>query len=135
MTRLLHTRSETLAALETLAASATEELILAVRTLSPGTPLLTEALTERGLTTWSDLIAWVTRRGVRLLMAFGDDDPLFDADRHRRVWLAASAFANVHQGNAQIFCGPHGQTIGRLWTLRFRRPMRSGSLPPTTRGG
>ncbi|WHZ34832.1 phosphatidylserine/phosphatidylglycerophosphate/cardiolipin synthase family protein [Sagittula sp. MA-2] len=125
MTRLLHTRSETLAALETLAASATEELILAVRTLSPGTPLLTEALTERGLNTWSDLIAWVTRRGVRLLMAFGDDDPLFDADRHRRVWLAASAFANVHQGNAQIFCAPHGQTIGRLWTLRFRRPIRA----------
>lgn len=125
MTQLLHTRSETLAALETVAASATEELILALRTLSPDMPLLTEALTERGLNTWSDLIAWITRRGVRLQMAFGDEDPLFDVDRHRRVWLEASAFANVHQGNAQILCAPHGQKLGKLWTLRFRRPIRA----------
>lgn len=128
MTTPLLTRTETLAALETLAASADSELIFAFRSFSPETPLLTEALRERGLSTWADLIPWLTRRGVRLFMAFGDEDPLLDSARHRRAWLAASGFANVAQGDAQILCVPHGQMAGALWRWRLRRPLRRALL-------
>lgn len=122
--RVLMTRSETLEALEHLAASAERELIMAFRSFSPQTALRTERLRELGLSTWSDLIPWLTRRGVQLFLAFGDDDPVLDPDRHRRAWLTASGFANVAQGDAQIICAPHGQKAGALWRWRLSRPLR-----------
>ncbi|WP_425071215.1 phospholipase D-like domain-containing protein [Sagittula sp. S175] len=122
--KALLTRDDTLAALETLAADAQSELILAFRSFAPDTPLQTERLRELGLSTWTDLIPWLTRRGVRLFVAFGDDDPLLDSARHRRAWLTASGFANVAQGDAQILCAPHGQQAGAVWRWRLRGPLR-----------
>lgn len=124
MIQTLTTRAQTLAALETLAASAQAELIIACRCFAPDTPLRTERLRELGLDTWADLIPWLTRRGVRLFMTFGDVDPLLSSAQHRRAWLAVSGFANVAQGDAQILCAPHGQQAGWLWRLRLRRPLR-----------
>ncbi|MFW2589194.1 phospholipase D-like domain-containing protein [Sagittula sp. SSi028] len=124
MPTALLTQTDTLLALEELAAGARHELILAFRSFDPETPLHSARLRELGLVTWSDLIPWLTRRGVHLHMAFGDDDPLLDPERHRRAWLAASGFANVAQGDAQILCAPHGQTAGAVWRWRFIRPRR-----------
>ncbi len=120
----LITAEEGFPALERLVASAREELLMSFRIIDPRTRLRARELTELGLETWADLIAWVTRRGVRLRLLIADFDPLFARDLHRNAWLCASGFADVVQGDAQILCAPHGQRAGGLWQMMLRGPIR-----------
>ncbi|WGW05367.1 phospholipase D-like domain-containing protein [Tropicibacter oceani] len=111
-------------ALERLAAKAQDELILSFRILDPETRLREPALTERGLETWADLIAFLSRRGVRIRMLLADFDPLFTSDLHRKAWASASGFADVVQGDTQILCAPHGQRAGAIWKTLMRGKLR-----------
>ncbi|MDJ0823280.1 MAG: cardiolipin synthase [Paracoccaceae bacterium] len=111
-------------ALERLCASAQEELCLSYRLFDPHLPLVEPRLTERGMETWADLIAWLDRRGVGLRILLADADPLLAMDLHRQVWRAASGFADVVQGDAQILCAPHGQRAGALWRVAMAGPIR-----------
>ncbi len=113
----LITAEEGFPALERLVASAKSELLLSYRLFDPDTRLREPRLTERGLETWADLIAWVTRRGVKLRFLMTDFDPLFTIELHRMAWRNASGFADVVQGDAQVLVAPHGQRAGRLWHL------------------
>ncbi|CUH78694.1 phospholipase D family protein [Tropicibacter naphthalenivorans] len=124
----LITAEEGFPAMERLVASAREELLLSFRIIDPRTRLRAPELLEMGLETWADLIAWVTRKGVRLRLLIADFDPLFIRDLHRNAWVCASQFADVVQGDTQILCAPHGQRAGSVWRLfmrgRIRQAMR-----------
>ena len=124
----LITAAESLTSLERLCASAEQELCFSFPHFDPQARLHDPRVTERGLETWSDLIAWLDRRGVALRILLADVDPLFSATRHRRVWRQASGFADVVQGDAQVLCAPHGQAAGILWRLalapQIRRALR-----------
>ncbi len=120
----LITAAEGYPALERLCAEAQGTLYLSFRILDPRTRLHAPQLTERGLDSWADLIAWVTRRGVRLRLLLADFDPVFASDLHRQAWANASGFADVVQGDAQILVAPHGQEAGRLWHLAMLARLR-----------
>ncbi|MFZ7091572.1 phospholipase D family protein [Primorskyibacter sp. 2E233] len=121
----LITAAQGFPALERLAAMAKDELILSFRILDPETRLREQALTERGLETWADLIAFLSRRGVKIRMLLADFDPLFTSDLHRKAWASASGFADVVQGDAQILCAPHGQRAGAVWKTLMRGKVAS----------
>ena len=87
--RPLITAEEGFPALERLCAGAERELLLSFRILDPRTRLRAPEIVERGLQTWADLIAWITRRGVRLRMLHADFDPLFTKSLHRGAWANA----------------------------------------------
>ncbi|MGR3375262.1 phospholipase D-like domain-containing protein [Salipiger abyssi] len=116
----LITAAEGFPALERLADTAREELVLSFRIFDPRTRLRSPELIERGLHTWADLLAQVARRGVRLRLILADFDPVFTSDLHRLAWTSASGFAEVLQGDAQVLCAPHGQKAGPLWHLAMR---------------
>lgn len=120
----LITAEEGFPALERLVASAREELLISFRIIDPRTRLRAPELLELGLETWADLIAHMTRKGVRLRMLIADFDPLFARDLHRNAWLCASGFADVVQGDAQILCAPHGQRAGGFWQVLMRGRIR-----------
>lgn len=117
----LITAAEGFPALERLAASAEEELLLSFRILDPKTRLRAEELTEMGLETWADLIAWLSRRGVRIRILIADFDPIFTSGLHRNAWVCASGFADVVQGDAQVICAPHSQRAGMAWRMIMLR--------------
>ena len=116
----LITASEGFPALERLAASAREELVLSFRIFDPRTKLRSPELRERGLETSADLLAMVAKRGVRIRMLLSDFDPIFTSDLHRLAWSSASGFASVLQGDAKVVCAPHGQMAGPLWRVMMR---------------
>ena len=89
----LITAEEGFPAFERLAASATSELLLAFRVIDPDTKLRAPELREQGLDDWSDLIAMLGERGVRLRLLISDFDPLFTSDLHRKAWASATRFA------------------------------------------
>lgn len=64
--RAMITATEGFAALERLVASAESELLICLTDARPETPLVEPRLRERGLQTWSDLIAWCARKDVAL---------------------------------------------------------------------
>ncbi|MCE0504433.1 phospholipase D-like domain-containing protein [Roseivivax sp. GX 12232] len=111
----LVTAEEVFPALERLVASAEREVLLSFRVLEPGTKLRAPELRERGLEDWSDLIAWVSSRGIAVRILLSDFDPLFAAGLHRDAWAAASRFADRAEGDTQILCAPHAQEVGWLW--------------------
>ncbi len=113
----LITAEEGFPALERLAASARSELLLAFRLLDPDTKLRAPELREQGLDDWSDLIAMLGDRGVKLRLLLSDFDPIFTSDLHRKAWAAATRFAEKTRGDVQVLCAPHGQTAGKLWHL------------------
>ncbi|MCT4558378.1 MAG: phospholipase D-like domain-containing protein [Pelagimonas sp.] len=112
--------TQTLPALERIVAAARSELLMSLRALDPATPLVSPELIEQGLGTWADLIAAKTQGGVCLRMLFGDRDPLFAPDLHRRAWLHASGFADAVQGDSQIICAQHGQLARGPWAWMMR---------------
>ncbi|MFW2541290.1 phospholipase D family protein [Primorskyibacter sp. 2E107] len=116
----LITAAEGFPALERLVAGAERELMLSFRILDPDTRLRAPELRERGLRTWGDLIAWTSRRGVKIRMLLADFDPLFTSELHRKAWAASSGFADVVHGDAQILCAPHGQRAGSFWRVLMR---------------
>ncbi|MDA7426279.1 phospholipase D family protein [Thalassococcus lentus] len=120
----LITADESLPALERLIASAQTELLMSFPALDPNAPLCEQALRERGLETWADLIALVARRGVRIQMLIADFDPQFASASHRKAWAAASGFADVAQGDTQILCAPHTHRAGAFWNLFMGRSLR-----------
>ena len=89
----LITAAEGFPALERLAASAQEELVMSFRILDPQTRLRTPELKERGLETWADLLAMLSQRGVKIRMVLSDFDPIFASDLHRLAWRSASGLA------------------------------------------
>ena len=111
----LITAEEGFPAFERLAASATSELLLAFRVIDPDTKLRAPELREQGLDDWSDLIAMLGERGVRLRLLISDFDPLFTSDLHRKAWASATRFAEKTTGDVQVLCAPHGQKAGKLW--------------------
>lgn len=119
--RAMTTAEDSAQAFERVVASAQQELFLAVPHLRPETPLQIPELRARGLEVWADLLALMTRRGVRLRIMVADCDPALAPDRHRAAWAAASGFADVVQGDAQVICAAHGQTVSGLWAWRLRR--------------
>ncbi|MCT4554089.1 MAG: hypothetical protein N4A53_05325 [Pelagimonas sp.] len=112
--------TEGLTALETAVASARSELLIALRGLDPRRALHHPKLREAGLENWADLIGILTQRGVALRLLVGDSDPLLHSADHRAAWAAASGFADVVQGNAQILCAPHAHRPGALWHWQNR---------------
>ncbi|WP_425100312.1 phospholipase D family protein [Tropicibacter sp. S64] len=116
----LITAAEGFPALERLAFGAERELVLSFRILDPKTRLRDPEVRERGLDTWADLMAWVSRRGVKVRMLLADFDPLFTSELHRKAWANASGFADVMQGDVQVLCAPHGQRAGSLWRVIMR---------------
>ncbi len=119
--RALTTAEDSARALERLAATARQDLFIAVPHLTPDTPLQIPELRERGLEAWADMLALLTRRGVCLRMLVADCDPVTAPDRHRAAWAAASGFADVVQGDAQVICAAHGHQVSGLWDWRLRR--------------
>ncbi|MCR8550780.1 phospholipase D family protein [Salipiger sp. P9] len=117
----LITAAEGFPALERLAATARGELVMSFRILEPKTRLRSPDLTDRGLATWADLLAFVARKGVRLRLILSDFDPVFTSDLHRLAWASASGFTDAMRGDAQVLCAPHGQIAGPLWRLAMRR--------------
>ncbi len=120
--RALLSAGEAAAALETLAASARSELLLCLPRLAPDRPLVLPDLRDRGLDTWGDLLALLSRRGLSLRILVSDPDPLLTPQAHRAAWRRASGFADVLQGSAQLLCAPHGQVAQgpRSYLLRRR---------------
>jgi phospholipase D1/2 len=55
---------------------------------------------------------------------FGDRDPVFASDHHRRVWKQASSFAEMVQSGAQVMCAQHGQLANAPWGWIMRRHLR-----------
>lgn len=113
--RAMITPTEGLAALERLVASATSEILLCLTEAYPDTPLSETRLRDRGLETWSDLIAWTARKDVALRILFCEPDPLMSPEAHRKAWAQASGFANVVSRDSQVICAPHGQRAGPVW--------------------
>lgn len=120
--RAMLSATQAAGALERLVASAENEVLLCLPGLSPVAPLVTPDLRERGMDTWADLLAWLSRRGPDLRILIADADPLLAPDRHRAAWTRASGIADVLQGDAQLICAAHGQraTGLRAWPLRRR---------------
>lgn len=116
----LITAAEGFPALERLAASAREELVMSFRIFEPKTRLRSPELREKGLETWSDLLADTAERGVRIRLVISDFDPVFTSDLHRLAWASASGFAEALRGDVQIICAPHGQMAGPLWRMLMR---------------
>ena len=127
--RPLITAEEVFPALERLVAGAEGEVLLSFRLFDPRTRLRDPDIRDRGLQTWADLVAHVTRKGVRLRFLLADFDPVFAKDLHRSAWRNASGFADVVRGDAQILLAPHGQRAGLFWRLfmtpRLRREKRA----------
>lgn len=119
--RALITAAEGMAALERLVASASSEILLCLTEAAPETPLAEPRLRERGLETWSDLIAWTARRDVAVRIMFCEPDPLMSPAAYRLAWMQASGFANVVSSDSQIICAPHGQKLGPLRRSLMRR--------------
>lgn len=123
--RALTSAAEARVALERLAATARQDLLLCLPALSAATPLVMPELRERGLETWGDLLALLPRRGVSLRILVPDCDPLQDPARHRAAWAAVSGLADVLPGEVQLLCAAHGQRASGLkgWLLgRHLRP-------------
>ncbi|MGR3482270.1 phospholipase D family protein [Salipiger marinus] len=116
----LITAAEGFPALERLADSAREELVMSFRIFDPTTRLHSPDLLARGLATWADLLAEISRRGVRLRLMISDFDPVFTSDLHRQAWTSAKGFAETLQGDAQVICAPHGQAAGWVWRMVMR---------------
>ena len=119
--RGLLSADETAAALETLAASARSELLLCLPRLAPDRPLVLPDLRERGLETWGDLLALLSRRGLSLRILVPDPDPLLAVQAHRATWRRVSGLADVLQGSAQLVCAPHGHVAHGLRGALLRR--------------
>lgn len=120
----LITAAEGFPALERLANAAQDELFLSFRNFDPRTRLRAPELRDTGLETWGDLLADITRRGVRVRLLLADFDPLFAMDLHRSAWAAASGFADVATGDVQILCARHGQKLGAFWRIILRSKIR-----------
>ncbi|GGG70585.1 hypothetical protein GCM10011415_17770 [Salipiger pallidus] len=116
----LITAAEGFPALERLAASAKEELVMSFRIFEPETKLRSAELIERGLETWADLLADIARSGVKIRMVLSDFDPIFASDLHQLAWRSASGFAQIVHGDVRIVCAPHGQLAGPFWRLAMR---------------
>ena len=117
----LITAAEGFPALERLVASASKELVMSFRIIDPKTRLRDEEVRANGLDTWSDLIAWVSRKGVSIKLLIADFDPIFTAGLHRNAWVCASGFADVATGDTQIVCATHGQQAGAFWRVAMFR--------------
>ncbi|WP_136439713.1 phospholipase D-like domain-containing protein [Pacificoceanicola onchidii] len=120
----LITAAEGFPELERLVAGAERDLCLSFRNIDPQTRLRAPELQERGLRSWGDLIAWVSRRNVRLRLLLADFDPVFASNLHRTAWASASGFADVVGGKTQILCAPHGQQAGMFWRFLMRKRLR-----------
>lgn len=119
--RALLSAGEAAAALESLAANARSELLLCLPRLAPDRPLVLPELRERGLETWGDLLALLSRRGLSLRILVADPDPLLAVQAHRAAWRRASGIADVLQGGAQLICAPHGHVARGLRGALLRR--------------
>lgn len=113
-------------AFERCIASAQSEVLITTPELAPDQQLLAPPLRDRGLNTWSDLLTWVSRRGVALKLLYAEPDPVFEAEAHRAVWRQASVVAQTLDGPAQVLCAPHPYRAGAFWQLRLRRILRQG---------
>ncbi|MDA7429313.1 phospholipase D-like domain-containing protein [Primorskyibacter aestuariivivens] len=116
----LITAAQGFPALERLVSEAREEVFLSFRIFDPETPLRLPEVRARGLTTWTDLLAEVARRGVSLRILLADFDPLFTADLHRLAWRSAQLIKTAVAGDTRVLCAPHGQEAGPLWHLLMR---------------
>ena len=115
----LITASEAFPALERLAASAEKELLLSFRIFDHRTKLMSPDLRERGLEDWADLIRWIARKGVAIRFILADFDPIFTPELHQKAWVTATGFADGTDGDIQILCAPHYQSVGRVWRTLF----------------
>ncbi|QFT64168.1 phosphatidylserine/phosphatidylglycerophosphate/cardiolipin synthase family protein [Roseivivax sp. THAF30] len=111
----LITAKEIFPALERMVAAAEEEVFLSFRILDPDTRLRARELTERGLETWADLLAWLSAKGISIRLILTDFDPLFAESLHRGAWASGSKFADRLEGDTQILVAPHAQEVGWLW--------------------
>ena len=116
----LITAAQGFPALERLVSDARDEVFLSFRIFDPETQLRLPNLQARGLSTWTDLLAEVARRGVSLRILLADFDPLFTADLHRLAWRSAQSIEDAVGGDTRVLCAPHGQEAGPLWHLLMR---------------
>lgn len=120
----LITAEEGFPALERLAAEAQDEFLMSFRIFDPDTKLRDKELRAQGLETWTDLLARVAERGVRLRVLLADFDPFFTRNLHHVAWRSAEMLREHVKGNVQVMCAPHGQAAGWFWRLVMRRRLR-----------
>lgn len=78
---------------------ARDEVLLGFRILDPTTKLRSQRLIDAGLSTWGDLVAAVSARGVDVRILLTDFEPTVATDLHKLTWASVRGF---HEARASV---------------------------------
>ncbi|WPZ33970.1 phospholipase D-like domain-containing protein [Thalassobaculum sp. OXR-137] len=134
--------SEAYPALEERIFDAKREVLLGFRIFDPTTRLRSQRVTDSGLTTWADLIADVSSRGVDVRILLTDFEPTVATDLHKLTWASVRGFhtARIDAGDdgdprpgLQVIAALHEAKVGKMlrwvfWPLVWYRVRRLATI-------